>query len=167
MEDFDSVDTITYVDENQQIVGQAEVILRGEMSFVTAHLNLVTAPKYVLEGFKEAAQQFWLIPQKERENVPALSQPIGSTTKDPQVKARQLVAKFIDARNHNALQARVYEIEIISFNEALQNWTCLLKTTLDESIFFYVVYNGDKEESYFEVLKQAEAYTVRDESILW
>lgn len=165
MEDFDSVNTITYVDEDQKIVGQTELIIRGEMSYVTAHLNLVNAPKHVLDGFKEAAQQFWLIPTEEREKMPELGQLLGPA-KTPQSKAKHLVRTFLDARS-NPLGTHVYDVEVISFNEALQNWTCLLISTLDEKTFFHIVYNGDKEEAYFNVFRQAETFAVKDESILW
>ena len=47
-------------------------------------------------------------------------------------------------------------VYIVWFCKTLQNWKALLSTTLPDSMYYEVTYNGDKKEVYLDAYKKFE-----------
>jgi hypothetical protein len=47
-----------------------------------------------------------------------------------------------------------FEIYVVWWAKTLQNWKCLLSTTLPDGMYYEVTYNGDKDELYLDAYKK-------------
>lgn len=86
---------------------------------------------------------------------------------DPQFKAKQIVARYIDSRFSNILGESVYEVYVVWYCKTLQNWKVVLSTTISDGAYYEVTYNGDKQETYLDVYRKFENVCIRDDSVLW
>lgn len=62
--------------------------------------------------------------------------------------------KHIDKTDN--VQITLDDVYIVWFCKTLQNWKALLSTTLPDSMYYEVTYNGDKKEIYLDAYKKFE-----------
>lgn len=46
------------------------------------------------------------------------------------------------------------DVFVVWFCKTLQNWKCLLSTTVPDGMYYEVTYNGDKGEAYLDAYKK-------------
>ena len=46
------------------------------------------------------------------------------------------------------------DVFVVWFCKILQNWKCLLSTTVPDGMYYEVTYNGDKGEAYLDAYKK-------------
>ncbi|WP_294000286.1 DUF6275 family protein [uncultured Megasphaera sp.] len=54
------------------------------------------------------------------------------------------------------------DVFVVWFSKTLQNWKCLVSTTVSDGMYYEVTHNGDKDETYIDVYKKLENYCVKD-----
>ncbi|WP_370835925.1 DUF6275 family protein [Megasphaera sp.] len=54
------------------------------------------------------------------------------------------------------------DVFVVWFAKTLQNWKCLVSTTVPDGMYYEVTHNGDKKETYVDVYKKWENYCVKD-----
>ena len=54
------------------------------------------------------------------------------------------------------------DVFVVWFSKTLQNWKCLVSTTVSDGMYYEVTHNGDKNENYVDVYKKWENYCVKD-----
>lgn len=54
------------------------------------------------------------------------------------------------------------EVYVVWFSKTLQNWKCLISTTLPDGMYYEVTYNGDKRETYIDAYKKFDNVCVPD-----
>lgn len=84
-----------------------------------------------------------------------------------QEKARQLVFDYIkDILGKGAFTKDVTfsydEVYVVWFCKTLQNWKCLIATTLPDSMYYEVTYNGNKRETYIDAYKKFDNVCIVD-----
>lgn len=65
---------------------------------------------------------------------------------------REYVKAHLDITDGN-IDFNVY---IVWYCKALQNWKALVSTTLTDGMYYELTYNGDKEEMYLDAYKKFE-----------
>lgn len=53
------------------------------------------------------------------------------------------------------------DVFVVWFAKTLQNWKCLVSTTVPDGMYYEVTHNGDKNETYVDVYKKWENYCVK------
>nr|DAQ88836.1 MAG TPA: hypothetical protein [Caudoviricetes sp.] len=80
-----------------------------------------------------------------------------------QEKAKQIVAdyfnKHVDVTGNNKIT--VADVFIVWFSKTLQNWKALVSTTVSDGMYYEITHNGDKDETYVDVYKKRENFTVK------
>lgn len=83
-----------------------------------------------------------------------------------QEKARQIVIsyiqKWIEEGNHQIL-IQHDDIWIVWYVRSLQNWKCILGSSLPDGVTYEVTYDGDKAEYYLDVHKKIESVVYKEE----
>ena len=73
-----------------------------------------------------------------------------------QEQAKQIVVDWynaqVDKTDGFALQPA--DVFVVWFCKTLQNWKCLLSTTVPDGMYYEVTYNGDKGEAYLDAYKK-------------
>lgn len=82
-----------------------------------------------------------------------------------QEKAKQIVFNYV--KNHidktdNIKFTLVDDVYVVWFCKTLQNWKVLVSTTLPDGIYYEITYNGNTGETYVDVYKKWENYTVKE-----
>lgn len=81
-----------------------------------------------------------------------------------QEKARRIVIDYfnnhIDATDKKRIT--MDEVFVVWFSKTLQNWKCLVSTTVPDGMYYEITHNGDKDETYVDVYKKLENYCVKD-----
>jgi len=81
-----------------------------------------------------------------------------------QEKARKIVMNYFN--NHvyvtDKKKLTMDNVFIVWFSKTLQNWKALVSTTAADGMYYEVTHNGDKNETYVDVYKKWENYTVKD-----
>ena len=54
------------------------------------------------------------------------------------------------------------DVYVVWLNRTLQNNKALLSTAITDGMYYEVTYNGDKNETYVDVYKKWENFTVKD-----
>ena len=54
------------------------------------------------------------------------------------------------------------DVFVVWFAKTLQNWKCLVSTTVSDGMYYEVTHNGDKNETYVDVYKKWKNYCVKD-----
>ena len=54
------------------------------------------------------------------------------------------------------------DVFIVWFSKTLQNWKCLVSTTVPDGMYYEITHNGDKDETYVDVYKKLENYCIKD-----
>ena len=84
-------------------------------------------------------------------------------TSPHQVKAMILVDEYIKERLKGSAIAQIpYSIFPVWFCKTLQNWKCLVATTLLDSMYYEVTYDGDKQETYIDAYTKVENVCIPD-----
>lgn len=81
-----------------------------------------------------------------------------------QEKARQIVFNYV--KNHidktDNIKFTLDDVYVVWFCKTLQNWKVLISTTLPDGIYYEITYNGNTSETYVDVYKKWENYTVKE-----
>ena len=81
-----------------------------------------------------------------------------------QEKAKQIVFNYV--KNHidktNNIKFTLDDVYVVWFCKTLQNWKVLISTTLPDGIYYEITYNGNTNETYIDVYKKWENYTVKE-----
>ncbi|WP_337466296.1 DUF6275 family protein [Megasphaera sp.] len=81
-----------------------------------------------------------------------------------QEKARRIVMNYfndhVDVTDEKKLT--MDDVFVVWFSKTLQNWKCLVSTTVSDGMYYEVTHNGDKNENYVDVYKKWENYCVKD-----
>ena len=81
-----------------------------------------------------------------------------------QEKAKQIVFNYI--KNHidktDNIKITLDDIYVVWFCKTLQNWKVLVSTTLPDGIYYEITYNGNTGETYIDVYKKWENYTIKE-----
>lgn len=81
-----------------------------------------------------------------------------------QEKARRIVMNYfndhVDVTDGKRLT--MDDVFVVWFSKTLQNWKCLVSTTVSDGMYYEVTHNGDKNENYVDVYKKWENYCVKD-----
>ena len=81
-----------------------------------------------------------------------------------QEKARRIVMNYfndhVDVTDGEKLTMN--DAFVVWFAKTLQNWKCLVSTTVSDGMYYEVTHNGDKNETYVDVYKKWENYCVKD-----
>ena len=80
-----------------------------------------------------------------------------------QEKAKQIVVNYFN--NHvdktDNKQIDIDDVFVVWFSKALQNWKALVSTNVPDGMYYEITHNGDKNETYVDVYKKWENYTVK------
>lgn len=81
-----------------------------------------------------------------------------------QEKAKQIVFNYV--KNHidktDNIKFTLDDVYVVWFCKTLQNWKVLASTTLPDGIYYEITYNGNTGETYVDVYKKWENYTVKE-----
>ena len=81
-----------------------------------------------------------------------------------QEKAKQIVFNYV--KNHidktDNINFTLDDVYVVWFCKILQNWKVLISTTLPDGIYYEITYNGNTGETYIDVYKKWENYTVKE-----
>lgn len=82
-----------------------------------------------------------------------------------QEQARKIVMEYfnfhVDKTDNK--QITLDDVYIVWFSKTLQNWKALVSTTVSDGMYYEITHNGDKNETYVDVYKKWENYTVKGE----
>lgn len=80
-----------------------------------------------------------------------------------QKKARRIIMNYfndhVDVTDGKRLT--MDDVFVVWFAKTLQNWKCLVSTTVPDGMYYEVTHNGDKNETYVDVYKKWENYCVK------
>ncbi len=81
-----------------------------------------------------------------------------------QEKARKIVMDYFNshADKSDNKQITMDDVFVVWFSKTLQNWKCLVSTTVSDGMYYEVTHNGDKGETYVDVYKKWENLCVKD-----
>ena len=75
--------------------------------------------------------------------------------------AKELVRNYIHTRLNKSdnVDISLDQIYVVWFSKTLQNWKCLISTTLPDGMYYEVTHNGDNNETYLDAYKKWENVT--------
>ena len=80
-----------------------------------------------------------------------------------QEKAKQIVVDYfnknVEVTDNKKITAD--DVFIVWFSKTLQNWKALVSTTVSDGMYYEITHNGDKDETYVDVYKKWENFTVK------
>ena len=81
-----------------------------------------------------------------------------------QEKARQIVVDYFNKHVEITDDKTITmdDVFIVWFSKTLQNWKALVSTTILDGMYYEITHNGDKNETYVDVYKKWENFTVND-----
>lgn len=80
-----------------------------------------------------------------------------------QEKAKKIVMEYFNSRvdKTDRKQVTIGDIYIVWFAKTLQNWKALASTNVSDGMYYEITHNGDKNETYVDVYKKWENFTVK------
>ena len=74
---------------------------------------------------------------------------------------KELVRNYIHTRldKSDNVDISLDQIYVVWFSKTLQNWKCLISTTLPDGMYYEVTHNGDNNETYLDAYKKWENVT--------
>ena len=80
-----------------------------------------------------------------------------------QEKAKQIVIDYFNSHvdvtnNEKITKDNVY---VVWFCKTLQNWKALVSTNVSDGMYYEITHNGDKDETYVDVYKKWDNFTVK------
>ena len=85
-----------------------------------------------------------------------------------QEKARRLVFEYIKSKLEKTDKHVTFaqdEVYVVWFSKILQNWKCLISTTLPDGMYYEVTYNGDQHETYIDAYKKFDNVCIKDPDV--
>lgn len=81
-----------------------------------------------------------------------------------QEKARKIAMDYFNAHVDKTDQKQITmdDVFVVWFCKTLQNWKCLVSTTVSDGMYYEVTHNGDKGETYIDAYKKWENFCVKD-----
>lgn len=81
-----------------------------------------------------------------------------------QEKARKIVMDYFNSHADRSDKKKITmdDVFVVWFSKTLQNWKCLVSTTVSDGMYYEVTHNGDKGETYVDVYKKWENICVKD-----
>lgn len=81
-----------------------------------------------------------------------------------QEKAKQIVFNYVKCHidKTDNIKFTLDDIYVVWFCKTLQNWKALVSTTLPDGIYYEITYNGNTGETYVDVYKKWENFTVKE-----
>lgn len=73
-----------------------------------------------------------------------------------QEQAKRIVCDWYNAQadKTDGFALQPADVFVVWFCKTLQNWKCLLSTTVPDGMYYEVTYNGDKGEAYLDAYKK-------------
>jgi len=84
---------------------------------------------------------------------------------DFQEKARLLVAQYYNSKVEKGMNRPTLgldDVYIVWFSKTLQNWKCLVSTTVPDGMYYEVTYNGEEKETYVDAYKKWDNIAIPD-----
>lgn len=81
-------------------------------------------------------------------------------------KAQQLVFDYIQEhleKTDRHVTFSLKNVYVVWSSKTLQNWKCLISTTLPDGMYYEITYNGDKMETYLDAYKKWDNVCIPDE----
>ena len=85
------------------------------------------------------------------------------SNKETLEKAKNIVVEYFNSHVDvtDKKQITSEDVFIVWFCKTLQNWKALVSTNVSDGMYYEITYNGDKNETYVDVYKKWQNYTVR------
>lgn len=82
-----------------------------------------------------------------------------------QEQAKKIVMEYFNSHvdKTDNKQITMNDVYVVWFSKTLQNWKALVSTTVSDGMYYEITHNGDKNETYVDVYKKWENYTVKGE----
>ena len=82
-----------------------------------------------------------------------------------QEQAKKIVMEYFNSHvdKTDNKQITLDDVYIVWFSKTLQNWKALVSTSVSDGMYYEITHNGDKNETYVDVYKKWENYTVKGE----
>lgn len=71
-----------------------------------------------------------------------------------QDRAKKILEVYIESQLDSQSHKPSYEIFVVWFSKTLQNWKCLLSTTLPDGMYYELTHDGDKGQTYVDPYKK-------------
>ena len=80
-----------------------------------------------------------------------------------QEKAKQIVVDYFNSHVEKTDNTVISnnDVYIVWFCKTLQNWKALASTNVADGMYYEITHNGDKDETYVDVYKKWENFTVK------
>lgn len=80
-----------------------------------------------------------------------------------QEKAKQIVADYFNSQVDvtDGKQITTDDVYVVWFCKTLQNWKVLASTNITDGMYYEITHNGDKDETYVDVYKKWDNFTVK------
>ena len=80
-----------------------------------------------------------------------------------QEKAKQIVVDYFNSHVDvtDGKQITPDDVYVVWFCKTLQNWKVLASTNVSDGMYYEITHNGDKEETYVDVYKKWDNFTVK------
>ena len=75
-------------------------------------------------------------------------------------RAKGIVRNYVERTLDKSDPPVQFDVYVVWFCKTLQNWKALVSTTLFDSTYYEVTFNGDKNEAYLDVYRKADNITV-------
>ena len=81
-----------------------------------------------------------------------------------QEKAKQIVFNYVKSHidKTDNIRFTLDDVYVVWFCKTLQNWKALVSTTLPDSTYYEITYNGNTDETYVDVYKKWENYIAKE-----
>jgi hypothetical protein len=80
-----------------------------------------------------------------------------------QEKAKQIVVdyfnSYVDVTDGKKITKD--DVYVVWFCKTLQNWKALVSTNVSDGMYYEITHNGDKDETYVDVYKKCDNFTVK------
>ena len=78
-------------------------------------------------------------------------------------KAKQIVVDYFNSHVDviDGKQITTDDVYIVWFCKTLQNWKVLASTNITDGMYYEITHNGDKDETYVDVYKKWDNFTVK------
>ena len=81
-----------------------------------------------------------------------------------QETAKEIIMNYVNERleKTDGIQITMEDVYVVWFCKTLQNWKCLLSTTLPDGMYYEVTHNGDKKETYLDAYKKWDNVCIKE-----
>lgn len=82
-----------------------------------------------------------------------------------QKQAKKIVMEYFNSHvdKTDNKQITMNDVYVVWFSKTLQNWKALVSTTVSDGMYYEITHNGNENETYVDVYKKWENYTVKGE----